>query len=130
MQNIATQFPEMTSECQMLESMDYWEWCGGFVQAMLAYSNIRGPFGPTDTDKWPWAPAWDTWGTDASDNPQPGDVLRFKWPNGGEHVAFYDHMVDDNNYHIIGGDQTNSLKVSLASEPMAYCVAVRRPPAA
>lgn len=129
MQNIGTKFPEMTSECQMLEGMNYWEWCGGFVQAMLSYSNIRGPFGASDTQKWPWAFSWKDWGTDASDNPQPGDVLVFKWANGGGHVTFYDHMEDDNLYHFTGGDQGTSLQVSTESAAMSSCIAVRRPPA-
>jgi hypothetical protein len=130
MQEIAAQFSEMAAECQMLEGMNYWKWCGGFVQSMLAYSNIRGPFGATDVERWPYALAWETWGTDASDNPQPGDVLVFKWPGGGEHVAFYDHEVDDDNYHFTGGDQGTSCTVSTESASMSFCVAVRRPPAA
>jgi Neprosin/Neprosin activation peptide len=130
MQEIATQFREMAAECQMLEGMNYWEWCGGFVQAMLAYSNIRGPFGSAETEKWPWAFAWETWGTDASDNPQPGDVLVFKWAGGGGHVTFYDHEVDDDNYHFTGGDQGTSCTVSTEYASMSYCVAVRHPPAA
>jgi lysozyme len=130
MQETAAQFPEMAAECQMLEGMTYWKWCGGFVQSMLAYSNIRGPFGSTDLERWPWAFAWETWGADASDNPQPGDVLVFKWADGGGHVTFYDHEVDDNNYHYTGGDQGTSCTVSTESASTSYCVAVRRPPAA
>lgn len=129
MQQIATAFPEMAAEANMLAGMNYWEWCGGFVQSMLAYSNIRGPFGPNDTDKWPWAFAWATWGTDAMSNPQPGDVCVFRWASGGGHVCFYDHEVDDNYYHCTGGDQGTSLQVSTEAMPMANCIAIRRPPA-
>lgn len=130
MQNIATQFPEMAAEANMLAGMNYWEWCGGFVQSMLSYSNIRGPFGPADTDKWPWAFAWSDWGADASDNPQPGDVLVFRWASGGGHVTFFDHVVPtDNYYHCCGGDQGSSLSVSIEAIPMSSCIAIRRPPA-
>jgi hypothetical protein len=130
MQQIATVFPEMAAEANMLAGMNYWEWCGGFVQSMLAYSNIRGPFGATDTDKWPWAFSWATWGTDAMSNPQPGDVCVFKWASGGGHVCFYDHEEDDNYYHCTGGDQGTSLQVSLEAMPMSNCIAIRRPPTA
>lgn len=132
MDNIATTFPEMQAECQMLKSMgaqNWWPWCGGFVQAMLAYSNIRGPFGSQDTQKWPWAFAWATWGTDAMSNPQPGDVCVFRWSGGGGHVTFYDHEVDDDYYHCTGGDQGSALQVSTEAMPMSSCIAIRRPPA-
>jgi hypothetical protein len=135
MQNIATQFPEMADETKMLVGMGkYWEWCGGFVQSMLSYSKIRGPFTDPkeETTLWPWAFAWadEDWGATEVTDPLPGDVLVFKWANCDGHVTFYDTYVStDDLYHCTGGDQGASLSVSTEGMPMASCIAIRRPPA-
>lgn len=135
MDNISTTFPEMAPYCKVLKNLGakgWWAWCGFFVQAMLSYSHIRGPMsaaglqGQTTTDDWAYAKSWATWGTDASDNPQPGDVL--VWSFG--HVSFYDHPEPDTDtYSSLGGDQGTPLRVCLEDISMGSCIAIRRPPA-
>ena len=90
--------------------------------------------GPAETDRFAWAPAWDVYGTkvdiENGELPQPGDIMRFAWHSGGEHVTFYDHPVDsDELYHCCGGNQGTGHVVSIEGMPMSCIVAVRRPTA-
>jgi uncharacterized protein (TIGR02594 family) len=123
---IAAKYPDMADYASRYVH-DSTPWCGVFVAWALSTNNIRPVFGPTDTDKWMWADAWRQFGTAVTGDPQPGDVLVFKWAGGGEHVTFYDHMEDDNYYHCTGGNQGSSHVVSTESMPMANCIAIRRP---
>jgi uncharacterized protein (TIGR02594 family) len=123
---IAAKYPDM-AEYASRYVHDSIAWCGVFAAYVLAMNGIRPVFGPTDTDKWMWADAWQQFGT-AVDTPQPGDVLVFKWAGGGEHVTFYDHEEDDNYYHCTGGNQGSGHVVSTEAMPMANCIAIRRPP--
>ena len=121
--------------CNNLASGGYWPWCGGFVAGMLAEAGLPPVFtGPDDTDRFAWAPAWDNYGTkvdiENGERPQPGDIMRFAWHGGGEHVTFYDHPVEsDDLYHCCGGNQDQAHHVSIVGMPMNCIVAVRRPPA-
>ena len=126
---IAAKFPDMASYAANYNDASI-PWCGQFVAYVLAMQGIRPIFGPTDTDKYLWAPAWDDFGTAVTGDPQPGDIMRFKWPGGGEHVTLYDHEVDDNYYHCTGGNQGSPGQVSTAAMAMSSCVAIRRPPSA
>jgi lysozyme family protein len=114
----------------------YWPWCGAFVAAMLAGAGLPPVFtSAADTDRFAWAPAWDAYGTKVDikngESPRPGDIMRFAWHGGGEHVTFYDHPVEsDDLYHCLGGNQGRSHVVSIEGMPMNCIVAVRRPPAA
>ncbi len=70
-----------------------------FVAAMLAEAGLPPVFtGTDDTERFAWAPAWDKYGTkvdiENGELPHPGDVMRFSWHGGGEHVTFYDHPVE------------------------------------
>jgi hypothetical protein len=102
---------------------------------MLAEAGLPPIFsGPNETDRFAWAPAWDSYGTkvdiENGELPQPGDIMRFAWHSGGEHVTFYDHPVDsDELYHCCGGNQGSAHVVSIEGMPMNCIVAVRRPPA-
>jgi lysozyme family protein/uncharacterized Tic20 family protein len=119
--------------CAALAGPSYWAWCGVFVAAMLAEAGLPPVFaGPKATQRFAWAPAWDVYGTNVDlengDLPQPGDIMRFAWPNGGEHVTFYDHPVDsDDLYHCCGGNQGGGHVVSIEGMPMNSIVKVRRP---
>lgn len=134
MDAIAAKFPDMQAYVNALKAAgktDWWPWCGGFVQSMLAPYGIRGPMsaagltGETTVNDWAYAHAWADWGTDASDNPQPGDVL--VWSFG--HVSFYDHLEPDTDtYASLGGDQGTPLRVCLEDISMGSCIAIRRPP--
>lgn len=126
---IAAKFPDMASYSAQYTNAGI-PWCGHFVAYVLSQSGIRPPFGTTDTDKYLWAPSFDDWGIEVTGDPQPGDILRFKWSGGGEHVSIYDHEVDDNYYHCTGGNQGNPGQVSTEAMPMSACVAIRRPPSA
>jgi lysozyme family protein len=121
--------------CDRLASGGYEPWCGIFVASMLALDGKPPAFsGPDDTDRFAWAPAWDSYGTKVDvhngEIPQPGDIMRFAWHSGGEHVTFYDHPVEsDNLYHCCGGNQGQTHIVSIEGMPMSCIVEVRRPPA-
>jgi hypothetical protein len=148
MDNIAARFPTQRAYVAALKALGargYWEWCGGYVAAMLSYSGIPGPIsaaglqGQTTTGDWAYVDAWRPWGikvwdaadgTDINDAPvQEGDVLIWKTPNI-HHVSFYDHSEPDTNtFASLGGDQGSPLRVCIEDLPMSWCVAIRRPPA-
>lgn len=123
---IAAKFPDpdMASYCARF-THDSIAWCGLFVAYCLAVNGVKPQFGATDIERFLWADAWQKFGT-AVDTPQPGDILVFRWPSGGEHVTFYDHEEDDNFYHCIGGNQGTHV-VSTEAMAMSSCIAIRRP---
>jgi uncharacterized protein (TIGR02594 family) len=123
---IAAKFPDMADYCASY-AHDTTPWCGLFVAYVLAMSGAKPVYGAADTDKFLWADAWKRFGAAVID-PQPGDVLVFKWAGGGEHVTFYDHAEDDAYYHCTGGNQGRGHVVSTEAMPMASCIAIRRPP--
>jgi lysozyme family protein len=118
--------------CDDLAAGGYWPWSGAFVAAMLAEAGLPPVFsGPNDIDRFAWAPAWDSYGTkvdiENGELPQPGDIMRFAWHSAGEHVTFYDHLVDsDDLYHCCGGNQGSAHVVSIEAMPMNCIVTVRR----
>jgi len=126
--------PGLAQYCNVLAT-GYRPWCGMFVAAMLAEAGLPPVFtGTDDTERFAWAPAWDKYGTkvdvENGELPHPGDVMRFSWHGGGEHVTFYDHPVEtDDLYHCCGGNQGSGHVVSIEGMPMNCIVAVRRPPA-
>jgi hypothetical protein len=124
---IAAKFPDMADYCKGYVH-DSIPWCGLTVAYLMAMSGIRPMFGAGDTDKFLWAFAWQNFGTPVTGDPQPGDVLVFRWAGGGGHVTLYDHEVNDNYYHCTGGNQGSGHVVSTESMPMGNCIAIRRPP--
>lgn len=126
---IAAKFPDMADYCKGYVH-DSIPWCGLTMAYCMAMAGIRPPFDPAnDTSSFLWAFAWQTWGTDATDNPQPGDICVFRWSGGGGHVTMYDHEVDDDYYHCSGGNQGSGHVCSTEAMPMGNCIAIRRPPA-
>ena len=125
----------LSQYCDGLGAGGYFPWCGVFVASMLAEAGLPPAFsGPNDTDRFAWAPAWDSYGTkvdiENGELPQPGDIMRFAWHGGGEHVTLYDHPVEsDDLYHCCGGNQGSAHIVSIEAMPMNSIAAVRRPPA-
>ena len=78
-------------------------WCGLFI-AYCAYSA-----GLNVVERPLWALNWAKYGTEVTE-PMLGDVLTFK-RNGGGHVGIY--VGEDNNYyHVLGGNQNNSVSVT------------------
>jgi lysozyme family protein len=123
---IAAKYPDMAEYCGRYVH-DSIAWCGLFAAYVLAMNGIEPVYEDTDTGKFLWADAWRNFGTAVTGDPQPGDVLVFKWAGGGEHVTFYDHEEDDNYYHCTGGNQGSGHVVSTEAMPMANCIAIRRP---
>ncbi len=95
-------------------------WCGLFA-AILAFRRLKNP---AEVVKEPlWARNWAKYGKHAG-TAMLGDVLVFERGSGG-HVGFY-IAEDATAYHVLGGNQGNS--VSIARVAKNRCIAVRRPP--
>ncbi len=58
-----------------------------------------------------WALSWSNWGNPVSE-PMLGDILTFKRTGGG-HVGIYVGE-DLTHYHVLGGNQGNSVSVSIS----------------
>lgn len=78
-------------------------WCGLFI-AYCAYKA-----GVQVVDRPLWALNWAKYGTKVEE-PMLGDILTFK-RNGGGHVGIYVGE-DSNYYHVLGGNQNNSVNVT------------------
>lgn len=115
---IAKKFPEMKLYCAQYQH-DSIPWCGLTVGYVMAHNGIKPIFGPTDTDKFLWARAWEQFGTKV-DEPKPGDVLVFPG-----HVSMFDGQEGD-YYLCRGGNQSDSVKIS--KYPTSSVIAIRRPP--
>jgi uncharacterized protein (TIGR02594 family) len=78
-------------------------WCGLYIAYICKMAGL-------DVVKKPlWALSWSNWGTEVNE-PMLGDVLTFKRKGGG-HVGIY--VGEDNtHYHVLGGNQNNSVSVS------------------
>jgi lysozyme family protein len=124
---IAAKFPDMADYCKGYVH-DSIPWCGLTVAYCMAQAGIRPVFGDSDTDKFLWSFAWQNWGIAVTGDPQPGDVMVFRWSGGGGHVTLYDHEVDDNYYHCSGGNQGSGHVCSTEALPMSSCISIRRAP--
>lgn len=120
---IAKKFPDMASYAARYNH-DSIAWCGLTVAYCMAAAGIRPQFGASDTDKFLWADSWRQFGV-AVTTPRPGDVLVFKWADGGHHVTLYDHETDGDKYACRGGNQSD--EVNVTEFPMESCTAIRRP---
>lgn len=86
-------------------------WCG----LAIAYACHKA--GLNVIDKPLWALSWAKWGTHAVD-PMLGDILTFK-RNGGGHVGIYVGE-DEKCFHVLGGNQGNSMSVSRIDKARLY----------
>ena len=78
-------------------------WCGLYIAYCCKMAGLDV------VDKPLWALSWSNWGTEVNE-PMLGDVLTFKRKGGG-HVGIY--VGEDNtHYHVLGGNQNNSVSVS------------------
>jgi uncharacterized protein (TIGR02594 family) len=78
-------------------------WCGLFVAYCCHAQGLQVVERPL------WALNWNKFGNKV-DEPMLGDILTFK-RNGGGHVGIY--VGEDNtHYHVLGGNQNNSVSVS------------------
>ena len=90
-------------------------WCGLFVAKVVqkaGFPIVKDPL---------WALNWKNFGT-VQKTAMLGDVLVFK-RDGGGHVGFY-VAEDDNYYHVIGGNQSDSVSVTRIAKNR--CVGIRR----
>ena len=78
-------------------------WCGLFIAYCCHAAGLDVVERPL------WALNWAKYGNRV-DEPMLGDVLTFK-RNGGGHVGIYVGE-DDRYYHVLGGNQNNSVSVS------------------
>jgi hypothetical protein len=120
--------PGFAAYCDQFKT-GYFEWCGIFAAGVLASAGKSVPYVQgQDTSSYAWAPAWDSYGTAVTD-PIPGDMIRYGWSSGGEHITMYESLHgEDDYYHCIGGNQTGQ-SVSIAMMPMDSEVkAIRRAP--
>jgi uncharacterized protein (TIGR02594 family) len=116
---IARVFPDMESYCAQYQH-DETPWCGLAAGYCFAESNIRPPFGPTDTDKFLWAQSWaDDPNYDVLSGPVPGCVVVMT-RSGGGHVTLYESD-DGSNIKCRGGNQSDA--VNVASFPKSNVIA-------
>lgn len=86
-------------------------WCGLFVAECCRAAGLEVVERPL------WALNWAKYGTPVTE-PMLGDVLTFK-RNGGGHVGIY--VGEDNtHYHVLGGNQNNSVSVSRIAKSRLY----------
>ncbi len=78
-------------------------WCGLFIAYCCHAAGLEVVERPL------WALNWAKYGNKV-DEPMLGDILTFK-RNGGGHVGIYVGE-DDRYYHVLGGNQNNSVSVS------------------
>jgi len=90
-------------------------WCGLFAAAVVAQCGLRPPAIAIRAKQWAF------WGEPAK--PCVGAVLVFERPGGG-HVGFYE-AEDETAYHVLGGNQSDSVSVTRIAK--SRCVAVRWP---
>jgi uncharacterized protein (TIGR02594 family) len=123
---IAQHYPEMSAYCAQY-THDSVPWCGLTVAYCMTMAGIRPVFGPTDTDKFLWAQAWDdpSFGTKL-DQPVPGCVVVMT-RSGGGHVTLYE-STSGSNYICRGGNQGDAINTS--SYPKSSVIALVWPNAA
>jgi len=117
---IAEAYPEMKSYCDLYKH-DETPWCGLTMAYCMTMAGIRPVFGPTDTDKFLWAQAWDdpSFGTIINE-PVLGCVVVMK-RSGGGHVTLYE-STSGSNYICRGGNQGDSINAS--SYPKSNVIAL------
>jgi uncharacterized protein (TIGR02594 family) len=88
---------------QKVYTEDEIPWCGLFIAYCCHAAGLEVVERPL------WALNWAKYGNKVND-PMLGDILTFK-RNGGGHVGIYVGE-DDKYYHVLGGNQNNSVSVS------------------
>lgn len=88
---------------QKVYTEDEIPWCGLFIAYCCHAAGLEVVERPL------WALNWAKYGNKVND-PMLGDILTFK-RNGGGHVGIYVGE-DDKYYHVLGGNQNNSVSIS------------------
>lgn len=86
-------------------------WCGLFVAYCCHAAGLEVVSKPL------WALSWANWGFEPT-APMLGDVLTFK-RDGGGHVGIYVGE-DKDHYHVLGGNQGNSVSISRIAKTRLY----------
>jgi uncharacterized protein (TIGR02594 family) len=109
-ETIAQAYPEMAPYCALYTD-DSVPWCGLAIAYCMTQAGIRPVFGPTDTDKFLWAQAWDdpSFATKIS-SPRLGCVV-VMGRDGGGHVSLYE-STSGSNYICRGGNQSDTVNTS------------------
>lgn len=86
-------------------------WCSSFVNYCVERAGHKG----TNSQ---WARSWHEsgWGEDVTGSPQPGDIVVWRRQTGDldqGHVAFYVDAAGDNGIRVLGGNQSNSVRISV-----------------
>lgn len=103
-------------EMDSVYTADSVPWCGLFMGIVAHRAGKKLPPSPL------WARSWASWG-DGVDVAELGDVLVFV-RNGGGHVGLYIGEDILGYYHVLGGNQGDS--VSITRIPKSRCIAKRR----
>jgi uncharacterized protein (TIGR02594 family) len=91
-------------------------WCGLFMGVVAKRAGKSWPKNPL------WALNWAKWGVEAG-QPMLGDILTFT-RDGGGHVGVY-IAEDTTTYHVLGGNQNNSVSITRILKKRLY--RARRP---
>jgi len=98
-------------DLQKIYTADEIPWCGLFIAYVCHKAGIEV------IDKPLWALSWAKWGTKVTE-PMLGDILTFK-RDGGGHVGIYVGE-DKDCYHVLGGNQGNSVSVTRIVKSRLY----------
>jgi uncharacterized protein (TIGR02594 family) len=104
---IGEAYPDMAAYAATYTNDDI-AWCGLAAAYTMTVSGVRPVWGPTETDRWLWAQAWNNknWGT-VLDRPRVGCVVVLKRQGGG-HVTYYERT-EGSSYVCRGGNQSDSV---------------------
>jgi uncharacterized protein (TIGR02594 family) len=122
---ISSAYPNMATYCASVMHSDYFEWCGLTVAYCMAKAGIAPVFGTVDTSQFLYAAAWMNWGIAPVGTPQPGDVIVFKWLQGGHHVTLFERDIGNGKWACHGGNQSHL--VNIEPFPSSAVIGVRRP---
>ena len=104
-------------ELERTYTADSIPWCGLFMAVIAKRAGKVPVVSPL------WAANWLNFGVETK-RAMLGDVLVFKRPGGGGHVALYVGE-DSDNYHILGGNQADAVNIIRIKKER--CIGIRRP---
>lgn len=84
-------------------------WCSSFVNWVMKECNIERTNNAL-------AISWKKWGQDLGKVPAYGSIGVLKFPNGGRHVGFVVGRSRSGKLILLGGNQSNKVKLSVISE--------------
>lgn len=79
-------------------------WCSSYVNYVMEQNGISGTGSASSQ-------SWRNWGVDAG-GPVVGSIVVFSWGGGKGHVGFVQSVNADGTINVLGGNQSNTVKVS------------------